>query len=50
MKYQICRHIETSESICKTGELTGFYEMATLVINELIMIEFHVELFRILCL
>ena len=45
MKYQICRHIETSESICKTGELTGFYEMATLVINE-----FHVELFRILCL
>ena len=30
MKRQSCRHIETSQFICRTDQLTGFYMMATL--------------------
>ena len=35
IKRQNCHHIETSQLICKTNQLTGFYMMATLKFNEL---------------
>ena len=36
IKRQSCHHIETSQLICPTNQLTGFYLMATLAFNELI--------------
>ena len=35
MKCQSCHHIETSQLIPKANQLTGFYMMATLALNEL---------------
>ena len=35
IKRQSCDHIETSQSICRADQLTGFYMMATLACNEL---------------
>ena len=37
MKRQSCHHIETSQMICSENQLTGFYMMATLAFNELIL-------------
>ena len=34
LKGQSLNHIETSELICSGNQLTGFYMMATLVLNE----------------
>ena len=34
-KSQSCYHIETSQLICPTNQVTGFYMMATLAFNEL---------------
>ena len=34
---QNCQHIETSQLICSANQLTGFYIMATLALNELIL-------------
>ena len=34
----MCDHIETSQLICRANELTGFYMMATLAFNELMLI------------
>ena len=33
---QSCHHIETSHLICYANQLTSFYMMATLAVNELI--------------
>ena len=35
IKHQSCHHIETSQFICRANQLTGFYMMAILVLNEL---------------
>ena len=35
IKRQICHHLETSQLICRTNQLTGFYRMATVGFNEL---------------
>ena len=35
IKCQCCSHIETSQLICTTNQLTGFYMRATLAFNEL---------------
>ena len=35
IKRQSCHHIETSQLICSANQLTGFYMMATLALNEL---------------
>ena len=37
VKRQSRHHIETSQSICSANQLTGFYMMAALVFNELIL-------------
>ena len=34
-----CHHIETSQLICRANQLTGFYMMATLAFNELILLQ-----------
>ena len=34
----MCDHIEISQLICRANELTGFYMMATLAFNELMLI------------
>ena len=31
---QYCHHIETSQLICRTNQLTGFYMMETFFVNE----------------
>ena len=36
IKRQSYHHIETSQSISSTNQLTGFYMMATVAFNELI--------------
>ena len=35
IKRQSCHHIETSQLICRASQLTGFYVMATLALNDL---------------
>ena len=35
IKCQYCPHIETSQLICMTNQLTGFYTRATLALNGL---------------
>ena len=35
IKRQSCHHIETSQLICRANQLTGFYMVATLALNEL---------------
>ena len=35
IKHQSCHHTETSQMICSTNPLTGFYMMATLAFNKL---------------
>ena len=37
IKRQSCRHIETSQLICRANQLTSFYMMATLAFNELML-------------
>ena len=38
IKRQNYHHIETSQLICRANQLTGFYMMATLAVNELMII------------
>ena len=38
IKHQSCHHLETSELICSTNQLPGFYMMTTLEFNALCMI------------
>ena len=38
IKCQSCHHIETSHLICRANQLTGFYMMATLAFNELMLV------------
>ena len=38
---QRCHHIETSQLICRTNQLTGFYMMATLAFNNLTYRDCH---------
>ena len=37
IKCQGCHHIEPSQLICRVNQLTGFYMMATLAFNELML-------------
>ena len=37
MKHQRCYHKETSQMICRANQLTGFYMMRSLALNELIL-------------
>ena len=39
IKYQSCHYIETSQLICSANQFTGFYMIATLEFNELILTE-----------
>ena len=40
IKHQSCYCIETSQLICRTNQLPGFYMMAILAFNELMINEF----------
>ena len=40
LKRQSCHHIENSQLICRTNQLTGFYMMATLAFNKLIHVSY----------
>ena len=49
IKQQSYHHTETSQLICSANQLTGFYMMATLALNELIYADVATEtVFRIL--
>ena len=39
IKHQSCYHRETSQLTCSANQLTGFYMMATLAFNELVMLQ-----------
>ena len=39
----IPHYIETSQLICKTNQLTGFYMMVTLAFNELLSLSFVIN-------
>ena len=42
-KRQSCHHREASQMICCKNQLTGFYVMATLVFNKLIVVGSQIE-------
>ena len=44
LRAKVANHIETSQLIYRANQLTGFYTMATLALNELIISMFIVRL------